>query len=1479
MKTKYCLLVLFLTVFISTNTAQTIRLLGTLNGPKSHFNLKSDGTDFGILNTLPNASTLERSLLEASDKLIYGASSSGGANGDGFIYRMYADGRNYEVLHEFDGLVDSRFPNGDLIEGSDGKIYGTAASDYQAAGDTQSGTIFRMDKDGANFEVLHYLNQTNGDGGWLNTGLIEASDGMLYGVTESFGANGRGTLFRVAKDGSGFTVVYDFNTFRGTSAQLVENGGKLYGINDFGGGFGAGAIYSYDLTLGTVAGLGGIPAAQGSNTGRTLIFSNGFIYAFTNSGGANGEGTIFKFEVATGSYTTLHTFTAAQSGDKTLAIGSNGKLYGTIQGGGTGIGSVFEITTTGTFTEFYSAVAPNGQPRGTLLEIINTPPTLIMPVANVAVMEDNASYSLDLSTIFTASDEPLQNLEVSISNISNPALFSTSSLVNGILNLDAASENFGFSTVTLRALDSRGDFTETTFDFDVSPVADEPAITAASTTYRSFNASGLVVSKNAADGAEVTHFKVTNIIGGKLYLNDEVTAVNEGDFVTFAEGALGLKFFSTAAGAGSFDIQASTSNMDAGLGGNVVTSAVTSSKAPLTVTAENIARVYGATDPAFTLTYSGFLGSDGAGDIDVIPTISTVATASSDVGAYAIQASGGTDDNYEFNFVDGSLTINKADLQVIADDKNLLYGDSSLPILTFSYAGFVNSDDATDIDVEPSGVTTVADINSPRGSYAIKTNNDGSDNNYNLTYVDGTLTVGKAILTVIAENQSKTYGAANPSLAFTYSGFVNSEDETVLSTIPSISVSADANTEVGSYDITLANGQANNYEFVYQNAVLTISKANLTVSVANESFTYGDSSFPPFDISYAGFVNGENQAVIDTAPTGASTTATLSSDAGSYPIEINEDASDGNYDFAYEDGVLTINPAPLTIIAEDASKVYGEVNPSLALTYVGFVNGDLESDLDTPPMVETTADQSSDAGVYAITGTGGDDINYAITYTDGELTISKAVLQIIADDKSFLYGDASFPLLTYGYLGFVNGDALDVIDVEPSGLTTTGDISSPRGNYDITVNPDGSDNNYIFTYVNGTLTIGKALLTVTAQDLTKTYGASNPELVFDYAGFVNNEDATALSTLPTVSVTADQSSEVGSYPITLAGGTADNYDFTYVNGSLMVEKANLDLTAQDAVMTYGDTSFPSLAFAYSGFVNGEDEMVLDTPPSGVSTDAMVSSDAGSYLTMVSQDAIDNNYSFTYLDGDLLINPAQLEVTVGNATKIYGDANPSFELSYAGLVNGDLEQDLETVPSVSTSADVLSSAGIYDIVVSGGGDNNYDFSYVSGELLITKATLTATADDKEINAGESLPELTATYSGFRNGDDAAGIDTPPNITTTANSTSAAGTFPITMDGGEDDNYELTLINGTLTIEEVLGFENDPSIQIYPNPVSDKIVVNGDQVASIQLMDLGGKTVLSISQKQLDLSPLSSGTYLIVAKDKAGQVLVKKRIIKN
>jgi sugar lactone lactonase YvrE len=278
--------------------------------------------------------------------------------------------------------------------------------------------------------------------------------------------------------------------------------------------------------------------------------------------------------------------------------------------------------------------------------------------------------------------------------------------------------------------------------------------------------------------------------------------------------------------AGSYNVVATVTGPDPDYYG-LATATLTINKVPLTVTANNASRNYGAANPTFTQTYSGFVNSETISVIDALPVSTTTAVATSAVGTYAITPAGGSDNNYSFNYVPGTLTINKAAVTATATNLSKIYGAAN-PVLAISYTGLLNGENSSVIDTPPTSSTTAIQCSNV-GTYPI-TLAGGTDNNYNITRVNGTMTINKATVNVTAENKSKVFNTVNPSLTMTYSGFVCSDNSSVINTQPTLSTTAVTTSNVGTYPITVSGGTDNNYTFTYTPGTLSITKANQTIT-------------------------------------------------------------------------------------------------------------------------------------------------------------------------------------------------------------------------------------------------------------------------------------------------------------------------------------------------------------------------------------------------------------------------------------------------------------------------------------------------------------------------------------------------------------------------------------------------------------------------------------------------------------------------
>jgi uncharacterized repeat protein (TIGR03803 family) len=328
-------------------------------------------------------------LLLASDGNAYGTSWYGGSSGFpcpqgcGTIYKIAKSA--VTVLYNFcaqANCADGGSPYAALIEGSDGNFYGTTS----VYGPFSGGTIFKITPTGQLTTIYSFCQQQFGclDGEYPNAGVIQSSDGNLYGTTYYGGTNGWGTVFKVTPKGT-LTVLH---SFAGTpteggypSAGLVQGAdGNFYGTTLHGAAStcfeGCGTVFKITpsgvfTTLHTFAG------PEGSLPGASLIqATDTHFYGTTTGGGDNNAGTIFRISPS-GTLENLYSFCAqanctdGASPWGALLQATNGILYGTTYGGGTSscqdCGTVFSLNLgLGPFVALDRAAGKVGQVVGIL---------------------------------------------------------------------------------------------------------------------------------------------------------------------------------------------------------------------------------------------------------------------------------------------------------------------------------------------------------------------------------------------------------------------------------------------------------------------------------------------------------------------------------------------------------------------------------------------------------------------------------------------------------------------------------------------------------------------------------------------------------------------------------------------------------------------------------------------------------------------------------------------------------------------------------------------------------------------------------------------------------------------------------------------------------------------------------------------------------------------------------------------------------
>jgi uncharacterized repeat protein (TIGR01451 family) len=835
-------------------------------------------------------------------------------------------------------------------------------------------------------------------------------------------------------------------------------------------------------------------------------------------------------------------------------------------------------------------------------------------------------------------------------------------------------------------------------------------------------------------------------------------------------------------------------------------------------------KTYGDPDPSLATTTSGFL----AGDLGALKITFSASRASGETvagGPYLITPtasdnSTGLLTNYDITYNTANFTIDKVLAAVSAVANSKTYGGSE-PTLATTNSGFLSGDlDALKISFSASRANgeTVAG-----GPYLItpaaSDNSTGLLSNYDVSYNAANFTINKALASVSAVANSKTYGGADPALATTNSGFLIGDVDAL-----KISFSASrANGETvagGPYLITPtasdnSTGLLTNYDVTVNTATFAINRILASVSAVANSKTYGDSD-PALGTTHSGFLAGDLGAPkisFSASRAGGETVA-------GGPYVITPTASDNstgllaNYDVTFNTASFTIDKILATVSAVVNSKTYGDSDPTLATTHTGFLVGDLGA-----LKISFTASRANGDTVagstYLITPTASDNstgllTNYDVTYNTANFTIDKALASVSAVANSKAYG-ATEPTLTTTNSGFLAGD-LGALKISFSASRANGE-SVAGGPYLIT--PAAGDNstnlltNYDVTYNTANFTIDKALASVSAVANSKTYGDSDPTLATTHAGFVAG-DLGPLKISFSALRASGETVAGGPYLITPAASDNStslltNYDVTLNTGNFTVTKKTASVTVGPKTKAYGKSD-PALTGTLTGFLSGDGVTATYSRTAGETV-------AGSPYTIsatLSPTGVLANYDITNDSAQFTITRADISgnITATGGTFVFSGISHPGGGSAAGA-KGEVLPVTLTYAGVSptiypATASAPTAVGTYKVTASTVGDaNNLAASSAPVALTITKAssTTTVTASDTTYDglphgaighvagvAGLAQAVTPITYSG-RNGT-AYNSTTPPTnagdytgsatFTGDANHSSSSGSRDFSID---------------------------------------------------------------------------------------------------
>jgi hypothetical protein len=532
-----------------------------------------------------------------------------------------------------------------------------------------------------------------------------------------------------------------------------------------------------------------------------------------------------------------------------------------------------------------------------------------------------------------------------------------------------------------------------------------------------------------------------------------------------------------------------------------------------------------------------------------------------------------------------------------------------------------------------------------------------------------------------------------------------------------------------------------NYSLAYTGANVTITARPLTVTANSQSVVYGN-SVPTltYTIGGSGLVNN------DTLTGALATTASSTSNVGSYGITQGTLANPNYTITSYTGANVTITVRPITVTATAQTMTYGDAVPSL--TYAVGGSGLVNNDTLTGALA-TTASSTSNVGSYGITqGTLAASSNYSLTYTGANVTITARPLTVTANSQSVVYGN-SVPTLTYtiGGSGLVNNDTLT------GALVTTASSTSNVGSYGITQGTLAASSNYSLAYTGANVTITARPLTVTVAPQTKVYdgttAASVAGTAFTVSGLVSGQ---SVSITPTIAANYNSADVATATTVTgtLAssdyaagtGTTLSNYTLpTSFSATGSITPASLTVTVAPQTKVYDGTTTASVAgtaFTVSGLVSGQSVSITptiaanynsaDVAAANTVTGTLASSDyaAGTGTTL-------SNYTLpTSFSATGSIKPAALTIAItGNPSKT-ADGTTTVSLTpsnfgISGFVSGQgatINQNSGTFASASAGPQTVTAVITASNVVANAGTNlsNYALpSSASGSGTITAAS--------------------------------------------------------------------------------------------------------------------------------------------------------------
>ena len=747
------------------------------------------------------------------------------------------------------------------------------------------------------------------------------------------------------------------------------------------------------------------------------------------------------------------------------------------------------------------------------------------------------------------------------------------------------------------------------------------------------------------------------------------------------------------------------------------------------------------------------------------PSGGTAATASGlSAGTYTVTVTDANGCTTTQNF---TITQPAALVAMASAQTNIACSGSATGSATVSVTGGTG---AYTYSWSPSGGTGATASGLTAGTYTVTV----TDANSCTTTQSFTLTQPSALVaTASAQTNVSCNGGSNGSATVSVTGGTGGY---TYSWSPSGGTAATASgLAAGTYVVTVtdANGCTTTQGFtITQPAPLVASQGTVT----NVSCNGGSNGSATVSVT-----GGTGGYTYSWSPSGGTAATASGLTAGTYTVTV----TDANGCSTTQGFTLT---QPTAVTLAGAALSGGKVGVAYTQTVAaGGASGSYSYSSGPLPAGLVLAANGTLSGIPATAGS----FDISITATDNTCTGISATsvfhIDVAKGDQTITfaapadrtYGDAPFVL---GATGGASGSAVVYTSSDPLVATISGATATivGRGTTTITASQAGNANYNAAVAVARDLHVNTRTIAVVAEAGTKVYGDADPLLTYTYTPALVGGDAFSggLARAP--------GSGVGSYAIgqgTLALG--GNYTLAYTAAELTITPRPLTVTAAARTRVFGDTD-PLLAYTFAPALVGGDAF------SGKLARA-AGEDVGTYA--IGRGTLDagTNYQLAYVGAEFTITPLAVAVSAVARAKTYGGADPALTYTVSpALIGTDFfTGNLSRAPGEGVGSYAI-GRGTLSL------NNNYILNYSGADLVIGRAQLRITAQDRERFAGTANPAFTVAYSGFVNGETVSVLSVPATATTTATTASPVGTYAIVPSGAVAANYAPVYVNGTLTV---------------------------------------------------------------------------------